>query len=99
MGVHKEETILNADLIIASPGIPPHSEVIKLAKQHKIQVISEIELAYMESSKPFIAITGTKGKTTTTKLISEILTNYGYKAPVCGNIGIPVINFVDEDLD
>ena len=47
-------------------------------------MISEIELAYLESDKPFIAITGTNGKTTTTKLISEILTNSGYNAPACG---------------
>ena len=99
MGAHKEETILNADLVITSPGIPPRSEVIKLARQNKIQVISEVELAYLETSKPFIGITGTNGKTTTTKLISEILTNFGYKAPVCGNIGFPIINLVDDDVD
>lgn len=99
MGGHKNETILNSDLIITSPGIPPRSEVLTLARDNKIEVISEIELAYIESDKPFIAITGTNGKTTTTKLISEILTNAGYKAPACGNIGIPPISFVDEDID
>ncbi|MDD3012304.1 MAG: UDP-N-acetylmuramoyl-L-alanine--D-glutamate ligase [Candidatus Gastranaerophilales bacterium] len=99
MGGHKEETILNADLIITSPGIPPHSDVIKLAKDKNIQVISEIELAYIETDKPFIAITGTNGKTTTTKLVSEILTNSGLNAPACGNIGLPPITLIDSNVD
>jgi len=99
MGGHKEETILNADLIIASPGIPPHSEVIELARNNNIQIISEIELAYIETDKPFIAITGTNGKTTTTKLVSEILTNAGLNAPACGNIGLPPITLVDSNID
>jgi len=99
MGGHKEETILNAELIIVSPGIPPHSEVIKLAQNNNIQIISEIELAYKETDKPFIAITGTNGKTTTTKLVSEILANAGLNAPACGNIGLPPITLVDSNVD
>ncbi|OGH98591.1 MAG: UDP-N-acetylmuramoylalanine--D-glutamate ligase [Candidatus Melainabacteria bacterium GWF2_32_7] len=96
MGGHREETILNSDLVVTSPGIPPHSEVIKLIKAHKIQTTGEIGLAYTETPVPFIAITGTNGKTTTTKLVSEILTNAGYNAPACGNIGLPVINLVEK---
>ena len=99
MGEHKEESILNADLIISSPGIPPHAEVLKIAKSNNIQVISEIELAFFETKTPFIAITGTNGKTTTTKLVSEILTNAGYNAPFCGNIGIPVVGLLEEKID
>jgi UDP-N-acetylmuramoylalanine--D-glutamate ligase len=99
MGGHKNETVLNADMIVASPGIPPHSDVIKLANDNNIKVISEIELAYIESDKPFIAITGTNGKTTTTKLVSEILTNSGLNAPACGNIGLPPITLVDSHID
>lgn len=99
MGGHKDETIIKADMIITSPGIPPHAEVIKLAKNNNIQIISEIELAYMETDKPFIAITGTNGKTTTTKLVSEILTAAGLNAPACGNIGLPPITLVDKDVD
>src|ERR1035437_8458284 len=53
MGENKEETIQNAEVIITSPGIPPHSNVIKLAYSLKKEVISEIELAYRETTKPF----------------------------------------------
>ena len=99
MGGHKDETILNSDLIITSPGIPPHSEVIKFAKSNNIQIIGDIELAYIETNKPFIAITGTNGKTTTTKLISEILTDGGYNAPACGNIGISPVSIINDKID
>lgn len=94
-GDHKRETILNSDIIITSPGIPPHAEIIQFIKENKIRMMGEIELAYLEADKPFIAITGTNGKTTTTKLVSEILTNSGLYAPVCGNIGIPAVNYLD----
>jgi len=99
MGGHKDETILNADVIIASPGIPPHSDVMKMVRENNIECFGELELAYREAIKPFIAITGTNGKTTTTKLVSEILTRAGYKAPACGNIGIPATDFIEEDVD
>ncbi len=99
MGAHKEETVLNSDVIITSPGIPPHTAVMKLIREHKIECYGELELAYRESTRPFIAITGTNGKTTTTKLVSQILTKAGYNAPACGNIGTPATDFLDEDID
>jgi UDP-N-acetylmuramoylalanine--D-glutamate ligase len=99
MGGHNQETILKSDIIITSPGIPPHSDIIKLIKEHNIEYFGELELAYREANKPFIAITGTNGKTTTTKLVSEILTNAGLKAPACGNIGIPATEFIDQEVD
>ena len=96
-GGNNEETILNSDVIITSPGIPPHSEVYKLIKKHKIETFGEIDLAYKETNVPFIAITGTNGKTTTTKLLSEMLINSGLKAPACGNIGLPPTSLLEED--
>ncbi len=98
-GGHKDETILNADVIITSPGIPPHSEVMQMIRTHNIECFGELELAYRESAKPFIAITGTNGKTTTTKLVSEILIRAGYRAPACGNIGTPATDLIDADID
>ncbi len=95
-GGHKQETIVNSDVIITSPGIPPHSEVMQLIKNRNIECFGELELAYRESGRPFIAVTGTNGKTTTTKLVSEILEKGGLKAPACGNIGIPATEFIDK---
>lgn len=98
MGGHSKEFLNDAYIAVTSPGIPPHSEIFKLVKEKNIQIISEIELAYKESSKPFIAITGTNGKTTTTALTSHILSTE-YKAPACGNIGNPPCDLLDEEID
>ncbi|MEW5820284.1 MAG: UDP-N-acetylmuramoyl-L-alanine--D-glutamate ligase [Cyanobacteriota bacterium] len=99
MSGNKDQTILGADLIVTSPGIPPDSNLIKLIRENKIQLISEPELSYMETSTPIIAVTGTNGKTTTTNLISKILTDAEYKAPTCGNIGYPIINEINNNND
>lgn len=98
MGGHSPEFIKDSYLAVTSPGIPPHSKIFKRVKEENIPIISEIELAYQESRKPFIAITGTNGKTTTTALISHILSEE-YKAPACGNIGSPPCDFLDTEID
>lgn len=97
-GGHSPEFIEDSYLAVTSPGIPPHSEIFKRLKELNIPVISEIELAYREGRKPFIAITGTNGKTTTTALASHILSEE-YKAPACGNIGQPPCDLIDENID
>ncbi len=99
MHQHNPKTIEDAYLLVSSPGIPPSADVYTMAEDNHIQVISEMELAYLETYKPFIAITGTNGKTTTTKLVSEILCNADLSAPACGNIGIPATSLLYEDVD
>lgn len=75
------------ELIVKNPGIPYHNPMIKKANEKGIPVITEVELAYQVSEAPFIGITGTNGKTTTTTLIFEMLRE-GEKAPlIAGNIG------------
>lgn len=99
MGGHSQEFIEGASVAITSPGIPPYSEIFRRVNEANIPIISEVELAYRESKKPFIAITGTNGKTTTTALTSHIL-NSKYKASACGNIGNPPCDLLlEEDLD
>ncbi len=97
-GGHTEHFIENADLAITSPGIPPHSEIIQKLKSKNIPVISELEFAYRQSKTPFIIITGTNGKTTTTALTQHILSKK-LKTKECGNIGFPPCNMADENLD
>lgn len=97
-GGHSDNFIENAELVITSPGIPPHSEVIQRIKKRNIPVISELELAYRECDIPFIIITGTNGKTTTTSLTEFILAKT-LNAKACGNIGQPPCNIADESLD
>ena len=97
-GGHSDEFIKKSDLAVTSPGIPPHSEIIQKLKKLNIPVISELELAYRQCDIPFIIITGTNGKTTTTALTDFIL-NKTLKTKACGNIGQPPCDIADEDLD
>lgn len=90
------------DQIILSPGIPREHEVLQLAREKNIPIISEIEFAYQYFSHiPVIAITGTNGKTTTTTMIKEALEAFGKKVFCGGNIGTPYcdIAFIKESLD
>jgi len=83
-------------LCIASPGIPPHSPLMSAAVAHCDEVVSEIEFAYRRSACPWVAITGTNGKTTTTALVAHLLTGGGIPAKAVGNIGSPAIEAVGE---
>jgi len=99
MGGHTDEFINDSYLAVTSPGIPPKSEIFKRLKEANVPVVSEIELAYSETGKPFIAITGTNGKTTTVALTAHILSSE-YKAEPCGNYGVPPCDLLnDNNLD
>lgn len=75
------------ELVVKNPGIPYHNPMVKRAIEKGIPIITEVELAYEISEAPFIGITGTNGKTTTTTLIFEMLEK-GSKMPmIAGNIG------------
>ncbi|MBA9024964.1 UDP-N-acetylmuramoyl-L-alanine--D-glutamate ligase [Peribacillus huizhouensis] len=75
------------ELIVKNPGIPYRNPLVKGAIERGIPVITEVELAYQISEAPFVAITGTNGKTTTTTLIYEILKEGGKLPLIAGNIG------------
>ncbi len=84
------------DLGIASPGIKPAAPLMKWAMAACDRVVSEIELAWFESSSPWIAVTGTNGKSTTTALIAHLLATGGTPAAVVGNFGPPAISAARE---
>lgn len=98
MGNHSDEFIQDAYTAVTSPGIPPESEIMQRLRAEKVRVISEVELAFLESPKPFIAITGTNGKTTTTALAAHILSG-DFNAVPCGNYGTPPCELVDSDIE
>lgn len=85
-GKHSEKAF-NADLMVVSPGVPSDSEVIKKAKEKKIKIIGELELAASVCKGIIIAITGTNGKTTTTSLCGHLFNICGKKTYLAGNIG------------
>jgi len=95
---HTDNFINGSSYAITSPGIPPKSEIFQKLIERNIPIISEIEYAYRNTDTPFIVITGTNGKTTTTALVSHILSEK-YSAPVCGNIGVPPSSLINEKHD
>ena len=84
---HTNELILNASLIIKSPGIPYKTEIIKKAKEVGIPIIDELEFASLHTNAKIIAITGTNGKTTTTLLTYHLLKEAGFSVALAGNVG------------
>ncbi|HEY4151179.1 MAG TPA: UDP-N-acetylmuramoyl-L-alanine--D-glutamate ligase [Chitinophagaceae bacterium] len=97
-GAHTIASILNADEIVKSPGIPEKNELVKKARAKGIPVISEIELAYRyKGDSRIIAITGSNGKTTTTALTFHICEHGGLDAALVGNIGYSFARQVAEN--
>lgn len=98
-GEHSLQAIRFAEIFVVSPGISPYSDVIQMSRKTGKEVISDIELASRVTEIPIIAITGTNGKSTTTALISHLLEACGFRAPVCGNIGVPILSLLAEKHD
>jgi UDP-N-acetylmuramoylalanine--D-glutamate ligase len=96
IGGHVRETFTGADLVVLSPGVPPDIAVVQAARDGGIPVIAEIELASRWLQGRVIAITGTKGKSTTTALTGRMLEAAGFKVTVGGNIGAPLSAQVSE---
>jgi UDP-N-acetylmuramoylalanine--D-glutamate ligase len=84
---HTEAKILNAEVVMKSPGIPETVSIVKQLVEKGIPVISEIEFATAFTSAKIIGITGSNGKTTTTKFVHHILKSAGIKAGMAGNVG------------
>ncbi|MFZ4260836.1 UDP-N-acetylmuramoyl-L-alanine--D-glutamate ligase [Sphingobacterium sp. HJSM2_6] len=86
-GIHTKEIILQADLIIKSPGIPEKVALIQTIREAKIPMISEIEFAAQYTDAKLYCITGSNGKTTTSMLTYYLLKNAGVDVGLAGNIG------------
>ena len=92
-GGHPDPIFLEADLIVLSPGVPKLPQILA-AQQRGVNVISELELAWLLSDVPYIGITGTNGKSTVTTLVGLMLGRAQKKVLVAGNIG----NALTEDI-
>ena len=84
---HTESKILNADLVVKSPGIPEQTPIIKLLRTKAITLLSEIEFGALHTTANIIGITGSNGKTTTTMMVYHILSQAGFDVSMGGNIG------------
>ena len=97
-GRHTEDKLMNADIVMKSPGIPEKNEWVKKIRTKGIKIVSEIEFAYRYiGTGKIIGITGSNGKTTTTSLIYHICRHGGLEVALVGNIGYSFAKQVAED--
>src|ERR1700704_1745825 len=96
LGGHQTETLTQADLVVLSPGVRPDQAAVREARERGVPIIGELELASRWLRGRVVAITGTKGKSTTTALTGQMLEAAGYKVTVGGNIGAPLSAQVSE---
>ena len=91
------------EFVVKSPGIPWKAELLKVAKEKNVKVISEIDLAYkyVDKNIKIISFTGTNGKTTTSTKMAELLNFAGFRAKLAGNAGFSFAKLVadEEELD
>jgi UDP-N-acetylmuramoylalanine--D-glutamate ligase len=95
LGPHRRETFERASLVVVSPGVPWELSELAAARTAGVPVIAEIELAYRHLKGRVAAITGTKGKSTTTAALGAMLREAGLDARVGGNIGAPLSGMVE----
>ncbi|MCQ2559756.1 MAG: UDP-N-acetylmuramoyl-L-alanine--D-glutamate ligase [Clostridia bacterium] len=96
LGAYPEVTAQKWDLVALSPGIAPSVKPVQQAYAQGIPVWGDLEMAWRETTAPFIAITGTNGKTTTTTLVGEIFKAAGFSTLVAGNIGLPLLDEIEQ---
>ncbi len=89
----------DVELVVTSPGVPEHAAPLVDAAAAAIPVWSELEYGARHLEAPYLAVTGTNGKTTVTGTTAAMLTESGVRAAAAGNIGTPVSSVVDLDLD
>jgi UDP-N-acetylmuramoylalanine--D-glutamate ligase len=94
-GAWADRLLTGVDLVVASPGFPEHSDPIQHALDAGLEVISELEFGTRHLTAPYVAVTGTNGKTTVTSTITDMLLESGVRAVSAGNIGTPVAGLVD----
>ena len=99
LGAFPEEMLGELSLVVISPGVPADLPIVEKIRQQGIPVWGEIELAYVFGKGQVLAITGTNGKTTTTALLGEIMSNDRESVFVVGNIGNPYTSVVPRTED
>ncbi len=99
LGPHRLETFRAASLVVVSPGVPWELPELEAVRHAGIPVIAEIELAFRHLKGELAAVTGTKGKSTTTAALGAMLREAGRDARVGGNIGAPLVGLVEGSTE
>jgi UDP-N-acetylmuramoylalanine--D-glutamate ligase len=90
------EHLERARCVVKSPGVPAEAPIIAAARERGRTVVGELELAWRLLDNPFVAVTGTNGKTTVAELLGEVWRAAGRPVAVAGNVGTPVASLVGE---
>ncbi|MBT4856839.1 UDP-N-acetylmuramoyl-L-alanine--D-glutamate ligase [Candidatus Uhrbacteria bacterium] len=98
LGEHRKDDFIEADCIVVNPGVPSDSEFIVAAREAGVSIESDVSLFFRFCPFPIMAVTGTKGKTTTTKMLGEMMKLDDEKTIVAGNVGVSPLEFLDELL-
>ena len=98
-GGHEPTHLDGAALLVVSPGVPPGALALTWARERDLPVWSELELGARLCRAPYIAVTGTNGKTTTVELLAAMMCAGGLKARACGNVGYPFSLAAKETWD
>ena len=97
VGGHHPSHLDQADLVVTSPGVPEGAPILEWARERGIPVWSELEVGARLAHCPYVAVTGTNGKTTTTEMIAAAMQTQGLDAIACGNVGYPFSVAAGED--
>jgi UDP-N-acetylmuramoylalanine--D-glutamate ligase len=98
-GGHDPSHLEDATLVVPGPGVPPDAEVLRWARARGLPVLGEMELGARLATAPYLAVTGTNGKTTVVSMIEACLRAEGHDALACGNIGRSFPEAAREDHD
>ena len=96
LGKHSEEDFADADMLVVNPAVPDDSRFLQIACDNNVHIDSELNIFFRLVPAPVIGITGSNGKSTTTSLLGEMLKEAGIKTWVGGNIGVSLLEHLDE---
>lgn len=99
LGDIRQDWLLEADLIVSSPGIALAAPELRQAAEAGVAIVGDIELFCREANAPIIAITGSNGKSTVTTLVGEMAKQAGVKVGVGGNIGLPALTLLKQSCE
>ena len=99
LGKIEPQYLLDADMVLLSPGVDPKTPAVSKAIDAGVEVIGDIELFARFNHRPVVAITGSNGKSTVTSLVAAMLKEQGINAKMGGNIGTPVLELLEQEAD
>ena len=99
LGVLNQEHLNNAEEIIVSPGLSVQLPELQEAAEHGAKLIGDAELFSRAVKAPVVAVTGSNAKSTVVTLVGEMIKAEGYRVAVVGNIGQPMLDAVNDDVD